>query len=348
MKVLFALPPSSNPYIEELEHSIRLYDAEAEIGIHNFWDPKKAYDIIHIHWPEALLDWKEPTQTSLQKLEQKLLYWGQHSRIVVTRHNILPHNDHSSLYQDLYHLIYQYASAVVHMGQSSLDEFMKRYKQSDKLTKLKQKIIPHGLYTSYPNEITKAQARLSLGISKNRFVVLVFGRVRNRDEVKFALNTFQSIQIKNKLLLATQWCFSSNWWTNKAERFMNKYHPNYYLRTERVDNEHVQTYFNAADVVFIPRLNNLNSGNLILGFAFSKVVVGPDFGVVGEILRTTNNPYFETGNFKSASDALTIGANLAQTDQGEKNYYFAKKNWNWNLVGEMHFSLYKSLKEEQL
>jgi hypothetical protein len=229
------------------------------------------------------------------------------------------------------------------MGQSSLDDYIKRYKQSDELQVTKQQVIPHGLYTSYPNEITKTEARLRLDISKERFVVLIFGRVRNRKEAKFALNTFQSIQIKNKLLLATQWYFSSNWWTNKAERFINKYHPHYYLRTERVEVEQVQTYFNAADVVFIPRLNNLNSGNLILGFAFHKVVVGPDFGVVGEILHTTHNPYFKTGDFRSAADALTVGANLAQTDQGEKNFCFAQKNWNWNLVGEKHLSLYESL-----
>ncbi len=48
-----------------------------------------------------------------------------------------------------------------------------------------------------------------------------------------------------------------------------------------------------ADVLFIPIIKSLNSGNVALGNTFGKVVVGPNYGVIGEELEKLGNPVFD-------------------------------------------------------
>lgn len=47
-----------------------------------------------------------------------------------------------------------------------------------------------------------------------------------------------------------------------------------------------------ADIALLQRVKILNSGSLPLNFYFGNVVVGPDVGNVGEILKKTGNPVF--------------------------------------------------------
>jgi hypothetical protein len=348
MKILFALPPSSNPLIQELSDAVQQYGAQVEIDCDAFWDKKKKYDIIHIHWPEALRYWKEPDDEALIRLEESLLYWKNTSKIVVTRHNVLPHQHATPAYTELYKLVFKYAHATIHMGESSLVDYREMYSQYGFVSSQLQAVIPHPIYTSFPNMISEELARKKLGIPQKSFVVLVFGKVRNEQETKFILETFEKLQIKDKLLLVPHWYFSDHWLRRKYERILAKLHPAYQLTSKRINNEDVQLYFNSANILFIQRFQNLNSGNLILGFTFGKVVVGPEFGVTGEILQQTNNPFYRSGDSQSAAQALLEGKSRAKKDIGKQNLQHAQKEWNPGKIGELHFHLYSTLLEKSV
>lgn len=67
--------------------------------------------------------------------------------------------------------------------------------------------------------------------------------------------------------------------------------PRFRCQVGTVPAEKVQYFVNAADALVISRLQVLNSANVKVGSSFGKVVVGPDSGVVGEILHQTGSLY---------------------------------------------------------
>jgi glycosyltransferase involved in cell wall biosynthesis len=109
-----------------------------------------------------------------------------------------------------------------------------------------------------------------------------------------------------------------------------------------IPDEEVQLFLRAADVLVIPREGVLNSGNVALGFTFGRVVVGPDEGVIGEVLRKTNNPVYEPGDAQVLSDALKAVRN-SDTRRGERNKAYAMEEMRWEKVASRHVDLYREV-----
>jgi hypothetical protein len=354
MKVLFAFPENDNPYTYELAEMIKVYgNAETHIGVDHFWGRKLEADIVHIHWPDALIPlWKKPTHQDLLALEEALEYWSLRSVIVVTRHNLLPHQSNEKVYEDLYSMVYSYADAIIHMGKFSMEEFTQRYKNLQTKGLSRQSIIPHPMYKAFPNSISKEEARKTLGISKNRFVILAFGDIRTQSEVKLLKESFDRLHLRKKLLLVPRWKYSDNKIYKRLQFYYYQLHPDFYfganhLGKKIVKVEDVQLYFNAADITIIPRINSLNSGVLILGFQFGQVVVGPDFGVIGEILKETGNPTFNHEEPGSVVSSMKAAESLAKAGKGNENRKYAEANWNHERVSMGHVNLYRELLKEK-
>jgi glycosyltransferase involved in cell wall biosynthesis len=112
---------------------------------------------------------------------------------------------------------------------------------------------------------------------------------------------------------------------------------------EVIKDEDVPFYFAAADVVLIQRKQILNSGNVPTAFLFKKVVVGPDTGNVGEILKDTGNPTFNSTEDRTITNALEKAFLLEKQGLGEKNYNYACQNWNIQKVAGEYKKVYKYL-----
>jgi len=173
-----------------------------ETSFENFWLNKGTYDVIHLHWPEYLFKWKPPTDIELLLLEKILKNWQENgAKIVITRHNYLPHSPNPERFETLYEVIYKTVDAVIHLGAYSIKEYKIRY---DGLLPKKQvqAHIPHPIFTNYPNTVTKSEARQHLNIGKDTVVMLVFGEVRKASEKNLVLEAFDAIDTKDKLLIA--------------------------------------------------------------------------------------------------------------------------------------------------
>ena len=69
-----------------------------------------------------------------------------------------------------------------------------------------------------------------------------------------------------------------------------------------------------------------------MGFAAGKVVVGPQVGNVGEILKSTGNPTFNPDNEQSVVEAVKKGLALVKQGLGERNKNFALNQWSTHKV----------------
>ena len=101
-------------------------------------------------------------------------------------------------------------------------------------------------------------------------------------------------------------------------------------------------YYGASSISLIHRLHILNSGNLPLGFLMKQVVVGPNRGNVGYILKTTGNPVFEPTNNDSLLEAICKAQILVRGVKGEENFKYAMENWNTARISEELYHIYKT------
>jgi beta-1,4-mannosyltransferase len=72
----------------------------------------------------------------------------------------------------------------------------------------------------------------------------------------------------------------------------------------KVPDKSVAMLISSCDVLLIPQVDTLNSGNVALEFTFGKVVLGPNIGVIGEELTKLGNPTFEPSNMDSLKGAV--------------------------------------------
>jgi glycosyltransferase involved in cell wall biosynthesis len=360
VKVLFAIQPNlPNGLIRNISFAIENNSVHIDTSLDHFWHSNNHYDLIHIHWPEALLKWEAPTEVQISRLKDRLSYWKEKgSTIIITRHNYLPHIEYP-LNSILYQKTYESADAVIHFGPFSEQEFIQRYPS---LRYIKHYIIPHPIYPDIPNRINSFEARRTHNFSSDHKIFLVFGKIRKKKEQDFIQQGFNQLKLNNKQLLFSTGMvpYGGRVSGRKAplKYLLRNLHKNVFdfknrlkgikISNQFVPEEEIQTYMNAADVVVIQRENQLNSGNLPLAFTFGKVVVGPESGNIGEILKNSGNPTFIPGNIENLTDAMKEGFMLSREGQGRKNQELAQKEWSIEVVAQRHIEVYEQVLARQM
>jgi hypothetical protein len=360
-KVLVAnIPLPGNRFLVDLNAGLSRH-CEVTHSSDEFWDMRGDYDVVHLHFPEYMTfemqsAYREGLSEDLRRrVEERLRHWADRSRIVVTRHVLLPHDAvHDPRWEEMYETVYSHADGVVHFANASVEEFGERYARTRfyRGHMPEHAVIPHQNYASLPSGITRAEARRKLGIRQGAAVMLAFGAIRSRAESDLVMNTFRGLDVKGKVLLASRWReepANVSWirlqrWIRNAKRLWYRVHPAYRFNYSFVSEEDTQDYLAACDVLFIPRLRVLNSGNIALGMTFGRVVAGPDSWDVGEILRATGNPVFDPGHPETAREAVTTGFRLAaEGATGEANRRVALEQWDSTTCADSYFRFFEHL-----
>ena len=204
-------------------------------------------------------------------------------------------------------------------------------------------MIPHHNYASLPNKSDKIDARKALKIHSDEIVMLVFGSIKENEKALIE-KAYNYIASKNKTLLAPGWKVQRrkiNYirlreWVWKYDKWRVTLNKKRRLNLGFIKEDDAHLYMNAADFLFIPRTNELNSGNITLGCTFGLVVVGKNEADIGEILRETGNPTFEVGNDESLKKALSAALELNTQNHGEKNKRIAIKEWNLERISKQY------------
>ena len=354
MKVLLVYPdknPNDNPFIRTLMKGLKDLGCDINWGRNEFWKNYANYAIIHFHWPDAMFEKMPPSDADVIQLEEHLHKLKKFCKLIYTRHNKEPHYTQNANRLKCYRLIEQHADAIVHLGHYEI-ELYKRQLMNDHIQHF---FIPHHTYdTIYNNTITKENARTFLNIPQNKFVILTFGDYRDQEEANMVLSAFRNLPIKNKYLLAPRIIsaltkqvpnkYRMNWFISKVvSRWLKQYKVhggNNYVTDTALEN-----YFSAADVVVIQRKQILNSGNVSLAFFFRKLVVGPDIGNVGLLLKQTNNIVFDPDQNGSLCEALKHAQQTVNsTTIGQNNWDYATKHMLTKIVAQQYFDVYKKIR----
>ena len=361
MRLLVAqIPMPQNRFLVDLNAELSK-SCELTHSSDAFWNMEGDFDVIHLHFPEYLTFKLQDayiqgiTDELIEATEQRLQHWSQKAKLVVTRHVLLPHDAlEDPMWEKLYATFYRYADGVAHFAQASIAEFKERYHDNNWVRSREpiHAVIPHHNYCSLPNQVTREEARRTLGISSQAKVMLVFGAIRNEAEKKLILQTFSQLKLDGKLLLVSRWkeqlrrisWIRLKYWVRDLTRLYYQLHPSYHFNYGFVEEADTQNYLNAADVLFIPRLWVLNSGNITLGMTFARFVVGPDAWDVGELLRETGNPVFDPDRPETAAAAVARGFSLASEGKvGLQNQRLALGEWNADQCAALYLRLYQQV-----
>lgn len=349
MKVLVAYyredPYSDNPFVYELSKCMRDQGINVFLGdaVYEFWNSTSSYDIIHIHWPEELLNWKAPTNSRLQKLEDRLIYWKSRGSVIVYHvHNLESHADRNYGLNSkfLYDLVDRYSDKKIHMGDRS-------YKMD--FHRDKRVLIPHHtydkLYSNFSSDIL--ESRNALDIPPGRRVILCFGKFRTEEERSFVKRVMRKLGAEY-YLLAPQFYPNLTESSKGIDRLKYLYYrylrPNDRLVNPKkfISNESLPIYFDAASMLLSQRVNILNSGNLPLAYLFNIPVAALDKG---------NLPSFIDGLCASYSDQLAAKIDQYFHDAKVQNAVQEcidtyNSNNSTNAVVKKIINLYKSLVNE--
>jgi len=358
MKVLIVFENKNvdNLFVPILCRGLQAKGIDVEVSVEEFWTDDIFYDIIHFQWPEEITGWNNQYTPKIQFLEERIAFLKkQGSKFIYTRHNSRPHYYNSITYS-AYNIIESSCDMVVHMGQFSYDEFRQQYPQSHNV------IIPNHIYENTYNEnITQKEAREKLNLPLDKFIILAFGKFRLKDEITMVITSFLKFKCKNKYLLAPRLLpFSPH---ARSKSFLKKFLSSILYHTSKficrlnliqansnemiISNEELPYYIIASDLLMIQRKRILNSGNLPLAFLFKKVVIGPDYGNIRNILKESGNPTFNPDNTNSIVRALTQGYQMAQVHKGEDNYLYAKQHFSLQQVSELYRQVYINLIQHQ-
>lgn len=342
-----------NPYLYQLLRALEFQPAPLKVQ-HGFgWlkEEQGRYDVIHLHWPEELLNAMLPgsfseaslTQAQIQTVSHLLQRWKQRgSALVLTVHNEQPHKNRSSLSRELYRRVYHQTDLFIHMGEASVQRTAAMFPEETAGKPVH--IIPHGDYSIFPDTVSRRDARDELNISAERPVMLTFGAVRSEAELNLGIDAFRKGAPQDAIYLIAgkiPYPYRSDWrhFTSRRKLFLNRGR----IRTVEsvIPPEEVQLYLNASDLLFIPRFHALNSGNVALGFTFGKVVAGHEYGVIGEMLKQRHNPVFNPDNPGSVSAAVQEGFRLAKENIGEENRTWCRDTLDWNRLAGLYLNAYR-------
>ncbi|PRX46309.1 glycosyltransferase family protein [Salegentibacter salegens] len=313
MKIFIPGQKNANPFFEE----ISIHSQHEFIYGHYSKFNSKIFDGIIIQWPESILDWVDPSVEKLNFLKKVLTRWKSQVKLIYIVHNKKSHSSSDIEYKHLYEIVETKCDIMIHFGLFSQKLFSTKYPLKEHF------IIPHPLYRHYAKRMDKLEARRKLGIKEDSLVLIAPGKIRNKNEGKLVLNAFDKLKRANKKLLVPYMYRREiplkfpgrhrlKSWVDVKRMIENLFNPRFKKSEIIVDYFHknfedLSIWMSAADVVFISRINNLNSGILFLGISFNKIIVGPSTGNIREVLDFFEFPKFDPLLSQSVFIALELG-----------------------------------------
>lgn len=344
---------NQNPYTHTLAGKICGIHPNVSFAFGNniLWtDEIFQFDVMHIMWPHFFA----PKMREGLDLELYLKKLKQHNiKIVATCHNLVPHNpiDHYDI--DAYNIVYSNADSIIHLAQYSLDLFKQKYRNIDHV------LISHHVYDElYTNVPPRQQALQHLHLNDGIYAIC-FGAFRHKAEKQLLLTAAKSAKgiqfIAPRLFRPIDIPHGkiNKRWIKRRLRYLYQTvmllyyklaYPNILLcNNEFIPDSELIHYYAICSISFLQRIDILNSGNFYLGMLMGNVIVGPDSGNIGYVLKQTGNFVFDPHDKDSITESINQALKAVQNGKGEQNKIYATKNWSTEIIAEQHYLLYKNL-----
>jgi glycosyltransferase involved in cell wall biosynthesis len=195
-------------------------------------------------------------------------------------------------------------------------------------------VVPHGHYIgSYPNEVSRAEARASLGLTDSDRVVAFVGRIRADKGVERLIGEFRRVDDRSARLVVAGRPESAE--LRLALRTAAAGDERVALHLRDVADEELQVFLNAADVVALPYERILESGSALLALSFGRPVLVPDTDTMRDLQAQIGPDAVRLFDGSLGLDeALTV-----RVDSG-RLIERVRERHDWDTIADRTLSLY--------
>lgn len=234
-------------------------------------------DILHMHWTSPIVqrhgDDLDEAKARLDRFRTAVdAARTRGARLVWTIHNVLPHDArHLELELELDRYLAG-AADVVHVMNRDTSTAVSSYYELDPA---KVVHLPHPSYQGvYPDSVSRAEARASLGLTDRDHAVLAFGQMRPYKGIDVLVEAVRRTNPSERpvLLLAGRTTPDDR---EEIDRLLGD-DVRAVREHDQVEDIDVQRWFRAADTAVFPYRRVLNSGVLHLAASFGVPSVLPD------------------------------------------------------------------------
>jgi glycosyltransferase involved in cell wall biosynthesis len=243
------------------------------------------YDVLHVHWPEKALNAKSlagrmaGAAAALAMLDAARLHGA---RIVWTAHNDRPHESrHPRLEAWYWSAVVRRVHGLIHPSESGRQVVESRYPA---LVARPGAVVPLGHYRgTYPDTVTRQEARAALGVPERARVLTFLGLVRPYKNVPHLVRTVRALPTAAEDLVLLVAGAPLTPALGQEIRAAAADDPRVHLDLEHIPDGAVQRYLRAADLVVLPFRDITNSSSALLALSFDRPVLVPALGAMGEL-----------------------------------------------------------------
>ncbi|HEY4245825.1 MAG TPA: oligosaccharide flippase family protein [Lacunisphaera sp.] len=202
-------------------------------------------------------------------------------------------------------------------------------------------VIMHGNYiNTYKKDIARETARATLNLESGNLVLLFFGHLRPYKGIPEMVKAFRNIDDANARLVIAGMPIDKAMKTEIANSVAGDYRIKFL--PGRVDEDQVQVYMNACDLVVLPYRRILTSGAAVLAMSFGKACIAPRAGCVTDVMDDNGTIFFDPLKDGDLDRALRE-AIYSQSKLAEMGAYNLNKarQWDWETIGRQTAAVYQ-------
>lgn len=359
--LLSAVGTRINPYIGLLRDGLAAAGADVrasgELAVPDRWMPH----VIHLHWldrydlPPALRfegvrprllrrlltrGGNLPILYALRRrarlaglLRRLAAFQGGGGIVAYTVHNLDPHEEASPVEQWGSARMVRLADVVHVHDESTAAELAARYGRTTGVA-----VIPHGHYIgSYPNTLSRAEARARLDLPPDAFVYACIGLLRPYKGLEELIPAFRSLPGAHLRLLLAGKPGTPEYGRTLAALAAGDARVR--LDAQFVPPEDIQTYYNAADICVLPYRQITTSGAALLALSFGLPIVAPAIGAFPALVTPPRGVLYDPAQPAGLTVALMAAE---QTDwQAARPEIMAwVRQFDWYAIGARLLAAY--------
>jgi len=289
-------------------------------------------DVLHIHWIYPFLIGRYRTVTVLKGtrlLLELLVLKFLGVRVVWTVHNLEDHEGRTPTIERYFRSIVARLcdDLIVHCS-TARDRLVERYDLPERYRD-RIEVLRHGHYIdSYPDEVSRQEARKRLDIETEATTFLYFGRIRAYKNLPGLIEAFGRLDGEDVELYVVGRPGKEHLDSELADLCQTDERVTYV--PEFVPEDEIQLYMNAADAVVLPFSNVLSSGSAILAMSFGNPVLAPRIGCLEPLLagqaELTYEPDDEDALVRALRSATT--RDLESIGAGNRRRIEATRDWD--------------------
>ena len=249
------------------------------------------------------------------------------TKILAITDNIIPHEKR---FGDHYLTKFFISScdSYLTLSASVLDDLSKFTKSK------KKKFIPHPIYDTFGEIITKVQARENLELKNDDKYLLFFGFVRKYKGLDLMLRAMSDKRVKElgvKLIVAGEFYDDIDDYLNLIEELDIK--SSIILKSDFIPESEVKNYFCASDMITQTYRTATQSGVTQIAYHFERPMLVTDVGGLAEIVPNNKVGYVTSQNPLDIADAIIDFYSNNREREFEKNAATEKSKFSWqNLI----------------